>query len=253
MRTGSKSPQTTRPVICRMATTAFGLLLGVLPSLTIAQEMTLTITVRHLDSGQPVPSVIWQITHEGEKALNETDKEGQLKLNMECAQGTTIQAQPVSKAYHFSKAVYCQGKKKIEFSVTSISTAFVLQKNLSEAEAAQDFKTAAHIATELSRVNLRSGEGIAGTKAERLAYEYTAKALSVHEDAAFDRQQDMYVMAQALQENVSNFQRECNIKVTGRLDPDTLRELSGKTGSELRHDSYTRFETPGQLCRGRRA
>ena len=244
MKPDNKSARLTRLIICRAGTTALGLLLGLLPSLTIAQETTLLITVHDRDFNQPVPSVIWQITHEGEKALNETDKKGQLKLNMECAQGTTIQAQPVSKAYHFSKAVYCQGKKKIEFSVTSISTAFVLQKNLSEAEAAQDFKTAAHIATELSMVNLRSGEGVAGTTAERLAYEYTAKALDVHEGVVFDKMQGKDVMTQNLKQKISEFQLAHNIRVTGQLDYDTLSALSGKTSGVLRHHPYLAVSSP---------
>ena len=160
MKPDNKSARLTRLVICRAGTAALGLLLGLLPSLTMAQETTLVISVRDHDFNRPVYSEIWQLTHESTAPLNETDEQGQLELTMVCTQGTAVQARPFSDAYRYSQKVYCQGKKKIEFSVTSIPTVLVLQENLSAAAAAGDFKTAAHLATELSWVEPRSSKDL---------------------------------------------------------------------------------------------
>ena len=219
----------TRLVICRAGIGILGLLLGLFPCLTVAQENTLVISVVDVDlGGVPVPSIVVKLPPSDGAPQGETDEKGELSLQMACSQGTRIQARPISDAYEYSREVFCKNRSEINFKVTSIRVASKLQANFTASVAAEDFATAAHVANELSWLNLRSGEGVAGTEAERFAYIYAAQTLGAGESFVFDSMQGKDVMAPVLWESVSKFQSTRDTMVTGQLDYRTLPSAVGK-------------------------
>ena len=237
-----------RPIglnICRAGIGALGLLSGLAPSLVMAQDATNSITIRvhHiLDKKIPIKSVIGFFSpHEVDKfvRIGETDENGELEVR-QCAQGVQIQARPNDdRTYHYSRRVFCNGpiiKLRIQ-SATIVST---LQTNYDQAKRAEQWAIAATAANELSWVNLRDGEGVAGPEAERLTYVNAGKALGVVDSVLFDPEQGRNVIAPPLKDAISKFQRERGIPVRehGILDNITLYEMSGTNSDALRKLSF---------------
>ena len=237
MKLRDKPVRLTRLVTCQAGIATFGLLFGLFPSLTMAQEDTVTIRISVVDAdfGNPVLSKIVTFPPEDGYERGGTDDEGQYPLRVVCTDGMKIQAQPVYDDHHHSNLVYCEDRTNIDFKVTAIKIASILQRNLDLAEKAHDWGAAALAANELSWINLRSGDGVAGAEAERLAYVYSARALGVAESFVFDPMQDKIVMAPNLHAAVSDFQRVRSIEVNGKLNYTTLYNMSGRTSGALRH------------------
>ena len=221
-------------VTYRAGVGALGLLFGLVPSLTMAQNATGPITVKvvHAESGKPVHSIIVAFPPDDGSPKGATDSNGEMSLAT-CVQGMMIQAWPEEDTYHYSRKVFCQ-ESEILLRVTTRRVASILQTNLEKAVVAAEWGVAALAANELSWLNLRDGEGVAGAEAERLTYVYSAQALGVAESFSFDRVQGWNVMAPALKDAIYEFQSESGIKVNGKLDYITLYNLSGTTSAALR-------------------
>ena len=221
-------------VTCRAGVGALGLFFGLASSLTIAQNATgpITIKVVHAESGRPVNSIIMAFPPDDGSPKGVTDANGEISLAT-CVQGMMIQAWPEEDTYHFSRKVFCQ-ESEILLRVTTRRVASILQTNLEKAVVAAEWGAAALAANELSWLNLRDGEGVAGVEAERLAYVYSAQALGVAESFLFDRVQGRNVMAPALKDAISEFQSESGIEVNGKLNNITLYNMSGTTSDALR-------------------
>ena len=178
----------TRLDLRRAGIAAVGLIFGLFPSLITAQESQPTIIVSVVDAdskGTAVPSEIVKLPPADGVPQAETNEKGKTSLTVVCSQDTRIQARPISDAYAFSRKVFCKGKNKIEFKVTSIKVFSRLQKNLKTSLNAKEFGVAAHIANELLWTEPRKDKGVAGTDAERDVYKYSAQKLGAAESSIF--------------------------------------------------------------------
>ena len=147
-------------------------------------------------------------------------------------------------------------------------------RQFADAVDSQDLGTAAHVANELSWMNLRreqvveglhadglgdirvvdeshvgisvrerdapdrlgflQGKGISGVDAEVLAYRFTAQKLGIDQGFAFDSDQGRNVMTEELRNAIRKFQRSRGLHADGILGYSTLQEMSGKSSRSLR-------------------
>ena len=212
---------------------------GLAGDLTRAQDTkgTMTIEVVDTDSRQPVRSLIATFPPESGQDRGETDSEGRLSVDMDCSRATSVQAQPIGSAYHYSRKVPCTGSPKhMVLHVSAVVVASTLQNNLALAEKAQNWAVAAHIANELSWMGSGAGGRVVGTDAERLALVYARRALGAADDVVFDTSQGKYVMTSGLRAEIESFQRGYGITVSGHLNYATVHYMSGMTSGSLRHE-----------------
>lgn len=246
------------------------LLFSLSPALLNAQQSVVEIRVVDTDfHGTPVPSIVVKRPPAEGQEQGPTDEAGLLVLEMDCPQGTKIQARPVSTAYTYSRWVFCKDKKKLTLKVTSIRVATALVGRLIAAIRSGDSGVGAHLATELSWVNwpigqrietggtesgFGGGEGggfgigigfgaggrrpdiaaMTGVQAEYLAYKLAGEKLDVKDPAVFDPLQGKYVMTSHFRALVSRFQEMNRMVVSGKLDYKTLHAISGRTSGGLR-------------------
>ena len=239
MRTDGQASQCIRRRKHALSAIALAVLLAIVPGPPKAQEITLTHVRVRDDQNKPVYSEIFLLpptVPEQLIPLDETDKQGELKLNFVCLQGTRIQAQPYSLAFTYSKKAHC--RPTLELRVDSINVMTRLQANLGKALESEDYATAVLIANELASTETREGKGVAGFQAETLAIYYAEKAFGVTGGVAFDYAQGKAVMAPVLHAKVRKYQSQMGLKMTGQLDYKTISTLAGTSSGAVRYSDY---------------
>lgn len=171
--------------------------------------------------------------NEKKQRVSITGYDGYVQKDFTCALLETLIVTPIMHRAYYFDSFECPVSRNI-ISLKSNKRQVNLVKNAEWSFKNGDFGTAALAYTEAAYRLSSLGHDEQGALAlEVNAYLAAANYLSVSESTVYDVQQDKRVMSSQLKNAILELQSEKGLKATGKLDFQTLSEMSSKSLPEV--------------------